>query len=137
MNLLHISLFSVYIVSVNNSVVSSLTSFFRNQCLKVLFGVLVFSGNIICIMDLLPLLYKYLPDQNHTLIPIINAFLSLYFFHKCCNDDPGEITPQNLERYKAVYPYDGIMYVPNKKCRTCCFIKPARSKHCSKYKVLY
>ncbi|CAG2228431.1 SWF1 [Mytilus edulis] len=103
----------------------------RNQCMKVLFGVLVLAGNIICIMDMLPLLYKYLPDQNHTLIPIINAFASLYFFHKCCNGDPGEITPLNLEKYQSVYPYDERMYVPNAKCRTCKFVKPARSKHCS------
>lgn len=106
--------------------------YFRNQSMKVLFGILVVGGNIICIIDMLPLLYKYQPDQNHTLIPILNVFVNLYFFHKCCSDDPGEITLTNLERYKSVYQYDGKLYIPNTKCRTCHFVKPARSKHCSK-----
>jgi palmitoyltransferase len=106
--------------------------YFRNQSMKVLFGILVVGGNIIYIIDMLPLLYKYQPDQNHTLIPILNMFVNLYFFHKCCSDDPGEITLTNLERYKSVYQYDGKLYIPNTKCRTCHFVKPARSKHCSK-----
>ncbi len=29
------------------------------------------------------------------------------------------------------YPYDHILYQPGQMCRTCHFLKPARSKHCS------
>lgn len=103
----------------------------RNQFMKLLFFVLVISGNLICILDMLPILLKYEPEENHIIIPMIIAFINFYFFHKSCNGDPGEINPSNLEMYNAVYEYDNKLYIPNTKCRTCQFVKPARSKHCS------
>ncbi|XP_072044554.1 palmitoyltransferase ZDHHC4-like [Amphiura filiformis] len=45
--------------------------------------------------------------------------------------DPGEITEDNQQAYNEVYAFDGLMYVDGNLCRTCGFVKPARSKHCA------
>ena len=51
-------------------------------------------------------------------------------FLMACFADPGKITKENHHKYIDNYPFDGVVYRP-KECRTCHFIKPARSKHCS------
>lgn len=45
--------------------------------------------------------------------------------------NPGIITPANHEVALHMFPYDRILYFPQRECRTCRFEKPARSKHCS------
>ena len=45
------------------------------------------------------------------------------------------ITAENHQREMRRYPYDHVLYSPGKTCRTCRFLKPARSKHCSICKV--
>lgn len=41
------------------------------------------------------------------------------------------VTPINHRKEITRYPYDQVLYKPGNVCRTCRFIKPARSKHCS------
>lgn len=41
------------------------------------------------------------------------------------------ITPENHEEEMKRYPYDRVLFHPEHSCRTCHFLKPARSKHCS------
>ncbi|PTU24374.1 hypothetical protein P175DRAFT_0449809 [Aspergillus ochraceoroseus IBT 24754] len=41
------------------------------------------------------------------------------------------ITPENHAQEMERYPYDKVIFHPEQRCRTCEFIKPARSKHCS------
>ncbi len=45
--------------------------------------------------------------------------------------DPGGITAHTHARELARFPYDHILYHPDRACRTCQRDKPARSKHCS------
>ncbi|KAK3105795.1 hypothetical protein FSP39_005880 [Pinctada imbricata] len=80
---------------------------------------------------MLPILYQFRPDENHVLFPIVNLIFTVYVYHRCCVDDPGEITLSNLDTFKAVYEFDNRLYKPRNTCRTCKFTKPARSKHCS------
>lgn len=40
------------------------------------------------------------------------------------------ITDSNHHEQMGLYPYDRILYHPGLTCRTCQFVKPARSKHC-------
>ncbi|KAL1303392.1 hypothetical protein AAFC00_006785 [Neodothiora populina] len=54
-----------------------------------------------------------------------------YFTYLCVTTRADHITPQNHTRHLHSYPYDHLLFRPDHKCRTCGFVKPARSKHCS------
>lgn len=92
-------------------------------------------GHIEFILDIVPMLYRFVPDENHVVIPIFLVFLNFYFYHKCCMEDPGIINAKTVDRYKNVYPYDGRMFKSGVTCVTCHLEKPARSKHCSKFSL--
>lgn len=108
----------------------------RNQFFRMLFGTMIVLGHIEFILDIVPLLYKFVPDENHVIIPMCLVFINLYFYHKCCMEDPGIITARTEDRYRGVYAYDGRMFKPGVSCVTCHLEKPARSKHCSKFSLL-
>jgi len=48
-------------------------------------------------------------------------------WRKACNTRPGIITAKSYERYNH-YPFDNLLFVPNKKCDTTGIIRIARSK---------
>ena len=65
-------------------------------------------------------------------MPILITISAPYYFtFKASRSSASKITNishgQELERY----PYDNILFEPGKRCATCLFLKPARSKHCS------
>ncbi|KAJ9640474.1 palmitoyltransferase swf1 [Coniosporium tulheliwenetii] len=60
--------------------------------------------------------------------PILTA---PYAFTYLSNTRSPAITFANHASHQLHYPYDYILYHPNRICRTCHFSKPARSKHCS------
>jgi palmitoyltransferase ZDHHC4 len=57
--------------------------------------------------------------------------LPYLFLYASAASDPGYITPASHANQMSLYPYDFTIYHPGQKCRTCHFLKPARSKHCS------
>ena len=64
------------------------------------------------------------------IVPLVipAPYIALYILAR---SDPGIITPQNVMNHIQVFPYDRVIFLPNVMCRTCNFIKPARSKHCN------
>ncbi|KOS23018.1 Palmitoyltransferase SWF1 [Escovopsis weberi] len=64
------------------------------------------------------------------LTAVIAVLMPYYFLYVCCTADPGYITPENHAYHMSLYPYDHANFHPGNECRTCCFIKPPRSKHC-------
>ncbi|KAK5987819.1 Palmitoyltransferase SWF1 [Cladobotryum mycophilum] len=60
----------------------------------------------------------------------ITIFMPYFFLYLSCAADPGYITPENHAYYMSLYPYDHANFHPGNECRTCHFLKPARSKHC-------
>ncbi|KAL9099472.1 MAG: hypothetical protein Q9163_005035 [Psora crenata] len=92
----------------------------------------------------------YLMDENHPLVlalfipasfprisslhylPVISfSLLPYHLAYKAVMSTSSIITPENHEREMHRYPYDHVLYHPGRTCRTCHFLKPARSKHCS------
>eukprot|EP00210_Caulerpa_lentillifera_P001735 g1665.t2 len=58
------------------------------------------------------------------------AMLCLVSFVLGSVSDPGTITKENVELMLQAFPYDNVLFT-EKRCTTCEFLKPARSKHCS------
>lgn len=67
---------------------------------------------------------------------LLVATLASFFAASFC--DPGVVTPDNVDGYVALYPYDGVIFPGGKDavCKSCTGAdgtpqqKPARSKHC-------
>lgn len=51
--------------------------------------------------------------------------------YKAVTSTSSVITSNNHWQEMQWYPYDHVLYQPGQICRTCHFLKPARSKHCS------
>ncbi|EFQ85399.1 hypothetical protein CFE70_009502 [Pyrenophora teres f. teres 0-1] len=55
----------------------------------------------------------------------------LFVYLSAKKNDQTYINIHNHAEQMRHYPYDRILYYPGTACRTCKFLKPARSKHCS------
>jgi len=55
----------------------------------------------------------------------------VYVFLYLGSTKSAYITPANHAQHMRLYPYDRALFHPGYRCRTCHFLKPARSKHCS------
>ena len=66
---------------------------------------------------------------------VVVVILPYVFTFKSVTSKSSVITAENHQREMRRYPYDHVLYRPGKTCRTCRFLKPARSKHCSICKV--
>lgn len=80
--------------------------------------------------------YMYLPaawphlSTFHKVGGTISVLLPYIFLYLAAAGDPGYIAHTNHTYHMELYPYDFSIYQPGQECRTCRFLKPARSKHC-------
>ncbi|GAM89806.1 hypothetical protein ANO11243_078450 [Dothideomycetidae sp. 11243] len=66
------------------------------------------------------------------LLPVFFLLPAPYIFtYLCATSTSIHITPSNHQRRMHDYPYDYALFHPGISCKTCNFLKPARSKHCS------
>ncbi|GBB84791.1 hypothetical protein RclHR1_11360005 [Rhizophagus clarus] len=75
----------------------------------------------------------YLSDVHKYLVPIVIIFTYASYII-ACKSDPGKITRDNVITACKMFEYDFLIFEP-KECKTCVFLKPARSKHCSLCKM--
>ena len=78
--------------------------------------------------------WNHMPNEYvssiHLYPSLVVAGFGFYCYYKAVVVDPGTITLNNIDEYLQKYNnYDGLMYKPDQECRTCHFMKPARSKH--------
>ena len=75
---------------------------------------------------------KYYSLSNyHIYFSVLIMFSCPTSWFLCCWADPGEINKKNHFIYFNMYKYGPIFSYNDNLCKTCKFIKPARSKHCS------
>ena len=70
-------------------------------------------------------------NSCHSIPILVSCTLPYIFVYKTVFSTSSVITFQNHRPEMRRYPFDGVLYEPDKTCKTCCFVKPARSKHCS------
>ncbi|EUC34354.1 hypothetical protein COCCADRAFT_4291 [Bipolaris zeicola 26-R-13] len=74
----------------------------------------------------------HLVGLHHKLFAFVmlpQPYMFLYLSAK--RNDQTYINVSNHAEQMRHYPYDRVLYYPGTECRTCKFLKPARSKHCS------
>lgn len=64
-------------------------------------------------------------------LAVVLCILPYYHTYKTVTSVSSVITKENHSVELRRYPYDHALYEPGRVCRTCHFLKPARSKHCS------
>ncbi|KAI8931750.1 hypothetical protein NX059_011391 [Plenodomus lindquistii] len=84
-----------------------------------------------CAILFLPAVWHFLlPHQKAVVLFLLpQPYWFLYLSAKRNNET--YISTFNHAEQMRHYPYDRILYYPGVECRTCKFVKPARSKHCS------
>jgi len=77
--------------------------------------------------------WQFLPLHHRFIFPclLVQPYIFLYLCNQTNSSSIHIITPENHADHMVQYPYDFKLFHPNIKCKTCNFIKPARSKHCS------
>ncbi|XP_074647736.1 palmitoyltransferase ZDHHC4-like [Tubulanus polymorphus] len=104
----------------------------RNPIFQCMYLMICFSGYFVLIVDVIPFLYAFHPNENHVALPAILFIVCKSLYAVCCISDPGVITADSVKLYEQAYPYDETFYKSGVKCATCKIPKPARSKHCSR-----
>lgn len=77
----------------------------------------------------MPSSWSRMSTVHRLLVPPLIA-LPYGLLYKCVVTKPF-ITRANYSEEMKRYPYDHVIFDPGNRCRTCLFLKPARSKHCS------
>lgn len=71
-------------------------------------------------------------NSFHRVVAAMAILPPYYFTYRCVTSKASIITASNHHEQMQRYPYDYALFHPNRPpCRTCKFMKPARSKHCS------
>lgn len=86
----------------------------------LVFFLSLFERNCLSLVSSRP--YRFILRCHYPLPVLVLA--RIYF------SNPGRITRTNHPRAIRMFPWDRILFYPQKECWTCNFEKPARSKHC-------
>ncbi|KAH8601403.1 DHHC palmitoyltransferase-domain-containing protein [Bisporella sp. PMI_857] len=98
----------------------------RHPIVMIFFILLLSVSEVLIVPQAWPLL-----NRTRKITATILIILPYAFLYAAAASDPGYITPKNHFNQMSLYPYDFTIFHPGQSCRTCRFLKPARSKHCS------
>lgn len=84
-----------------------------------------------CAMLFVPVVWPLLPLFQKLLVLLLLPQPYLFLYLSTKRNTQTYIGAFNHAEQMRHYPYDRILYYPGLTCRTCKFLKPARSKHCS------
>nr|KMM65211.1 palmitoyltransferase swf1 [Coccidioides posadasii RMSCC 3488] len=92
--------------------------------------VLIFFLTLLVCSEILfiPAVWNRLGPVHRLFVPIV--VVQPYIFLYLSVYTTSSITPENHAWHMRLYPYDRTIFHPGNICRTCNFLKPARSKHC-------
>ena len=121
-------------MSIGNNALHIYVVFFRNHIFQGLYVVMVAGAHAAWVIDGLHFSYHTDSTTNHVFWPLVIFLANFSLLIVASVTDPGVLTKQNIDTFSHAYSYDGVFYKPGNHCPTCSFVKPARSKHCSKYK---
>ncbi|KAI9190189.1 palmitoyltransferase swf1 [Blastocladiella emersonii ATCC 22665] len=102
----------------------------RNPLVQIFYLGLVSLGTLMFMArawDQIPNVSVSSAHKPFVLVSIAMAYIT---FFAACWSNPGRIDASNHAAHAALWEYDHVLYAPF-ECRTCTFMKPARSKHCS------
>eukprot|EP01038_Epipyxis_sp_PR26KG_P010137 gene10137-13636_t len=102
----------------------------RNPLLQLLYLIIINGAFIAWLLIGAPQLPTFLVGSIHQYIAVFWVITCQYSFYLACTVGPGTITEKNQTCF-GHQPYDGLIYIPNNKCKTCNTTKVARSKHCN------
>ncbi|KAI8587251.1 DHHC palmitoyltransferase-domain-containing protein [Geranomyces variabilis] len=100
----------------------------RNPLFQIFFLVLLTSGVWVFLITAWGRIFN--AGGIHILLAPLSISSVYASFLRACWSDPGTLTAANVAKAQEIWPYDEILF-REKECRTCHFVKPARSKHCA------
>eukprot|EP01084_Bolivina_argentea_P107197 191685_1 len=114
----------------------------RNPILQIVYIVVVCGAFTLFIVYIWPYwnIFEYNSSKNisvvslsysHIYFSIFIMFSCLSSWFICCWSDSGEINSSNHFIYYSMFKFGPIFSYSDNICKTCKFLKPARSKHCS------
>jgi palmitoyltransferase len=95
------------------------------RCNQILFITLLSVSEFVFI----PAAWSRLALKHRLAAPVVVVLPYLFLYLSIVTK--SEITLENHAQHMRKYPYDKVIFHPGSTCRTCLFLKPARSKHCS------
>lgn len=101
-----------------------------NPFLQVVYLVLISGGYYLYWGHVFAMLPNQVVGEEHMWLGTACVCLCVVVFLAASLSDPGTITEATYLQYQHLYPHDHLLFTPV-QCRTCKFIRPARSKHCS------
>jgi palmitoyltransferase len=84
-----------------------------------------------CAILFLPAVWHLLRPHQQFLICVLLPQPYIFLYLSAKRNNQTYINTLNHAEQMRHYPYDRVLYYPGYTCRTCEFVKPARSKHCS------
>lgn len=94
----------------------------------IIFFLGLITGSVVLFV---PTVWSSLPTKQRLPIPLLIPLPYLFTYLCARRNTQTHITNSNHAEQMRYYTYDRILYYPGHHCRTCRFLKPARSKHCS------